>query len=330
MARVAVIGSGSWGTAIAVALSRREHDIILWSRRQEMTDALRAERENKRYLPGTALGEAISFTSDMKDVEGCDLTVIATPSHTVREVCKQLCGHICAGGMVVSVSKGFDENTGERLSEIIKSEIPLARVAVMSGPSHAEEVALAMPTMNVVASDEEGVAEAIQEIFNSTSFRIYTSEDVIGVELGGSIKNVIALASGILDGLGLGDNAKAALITRGIAEISRLGVAMGAERETFAGLSGIGDLIATCTSMHSRNRRAGILIGKGYTPEEAEREVRMVVEGVKSAKAVRELSRRLGVEMPISREAYRILFEGADPKSSVTRLMGRDARPEVD
>lgn len=329
MANVAVIGSGSWGTAISVALARSGHNVSLWSRRKKFTEQLMLERENKRYLPGTALDDHISFTSDLSEACGKDLIVLATPSHTVREMARALNAHINAGQVVVSISKGFDTETRQRLSEVIKEEMPSARVAAMSGPSHAEEVALAMPTMNVVASAEGGVAEYIQSIFNSSSFRIYTSDDIVGVELGGSVKNVIALCAGICDGLGYGDNAKAALITRGIAEITRLGVAMGAKFETFSGLSGIGDLVATCTSMHSRNRRAGILIGQGKTVKEAEDEIKMVVEGVKSAAAVYYLSKKYEVEMPISREAYRVLYEGCDVKECLPRLMGRDAKPEI-
>lgn len=329
MAKVAVIGSGSWGTAISVSLARSGHDVSLWSRRTEFTEQLTAERENKRYLPGTVLDEHISFTSELSEARGKDLIVLATPSHTVRDMARSLRDHLNRGQVVVSISKGFDTETKQRLSEVIKEEIPTARVAAMSGPSHAEEVALGMPTMNVVASEEAGVAEYIQSIFNSQTFRIYTSDDIVGVELGGSVKNVIALCAGICDGLGYGDNAKAALITRGIAEITRLGVAMGAKFETFSGLSGIGDLVATCTSMHSRNRRAGILIGQGKSVKEAEDEIKMVVEGVKSAASVYYLAEKYNVEMPISREAYRVLYEGCDVKECLPRLMGRDAKPEI-
>lgn len=329
MARVAVIGSGSWGTAISLSLAREGHEVHLWSRRAEFAQELRLTGENKKYLPGVRLHEGIRHTSDMSVAHAADLVVLATPSHTVRDVSRLLAEHVADRQIIVSISKGFDEATGQRLSEIITEEIPNARVAAMSGPSHAEEVALAMPTTNVVASADVSVARAVQDIFNSSSFRIYTSEDIIGVELGGSLKNVIALCAGICDGLGLGDNAKAALITRGIAEITRLGVAMGAKAQTFAGLSGLGDLVVTCTSMHSRNRRAGILIGKGMSAEDAVKEVRMVVEGIRSAKAVHALAKRYGVEMPISREAYRVLYEGEDVKECLPRLMGRDAKAEA-
>lgn len=328
MARVAVMGSGSWGTAISVSLAKGGHEVALWSRRAEFAEELRLSGENKRYLPGVALPCGISYVSEAEAVRGADLIVIATPSHTVREIARLIAPYVAEKQKIVSISKGFDESTGQRLSEVIAEEIPMARVAAMSGPSHAEEVAREMPTTNVVACADSEAALFVQKIFNSPSFRIYTSEDVIGVELGGSLKNVIALCAGICDGLGYGDNAKAALITRGIAEITRLGVAMGARFETFAGLSGIGDLVATCTSMHSRNRRAGILIGQGKSAKEAEGEIRMVVEGIKSARAVHALSEKYGVEMPISREAYRVIYEGADVRECLPRLMGRDLRSE--
>ena len=329
MARVAVIGAGSWGTAISVSLARGGHNVVLRSRTTEAAEELSRSGENKKYLPGVKLPEGIEHTADAACVEGAELIVMATPSHTMRDMAKLIAPYVKEKQIIVSISKGFDEAIGQRLSEVIAEEIPSARVAAMSGPSHAEEVALSMPTTNVVASDDAEAALRVQEIFNSPSFRIYTSEDIIGVELGGSLKNVIALCAGICDGLGYGDNAKAALITRGIAEITRLGVAMGAKFETFAGLSGIGDLVATCTSMHSRNRRAGILIGSGKSPAEAEAEVKMVVEGVKSASAVYALAQKYGVEMPISREAYRVLYEGADVRECLPRLMGRDTKPEV-
>lgn len=328
MAKVFVAGSGSWGTAISVSLARGGHRVYLWSRRAEFCEQLRESCENKRYLPGVKLPEGIIYTSELCDAADAEVIVIATPSHTVREMCRALKPYSRGGQIAVSISKGFDEATGKRLSEVIAEEMRGARVSVMSGPSHAEEVAIAMPTTNVVASDDSEAALRVQEIFNSQSFRIYTSDDVVGVELGGALKNVIALCAGICDGLGYGDNAKAALITRGIAEITRLGVAMGAKPLTFSGLSGIGDLVGTCTSSHSRNRKAGYLIGQGLTKEEAEVEIGMVVEGIRSAKAVHALSQKYAVDMPISKEAYRVLYEGADVKECLPRLMGRDLKPE--
>lgn len=328
MANIFVVGSGSWGTAISLSLVRGGHRVYLWSRRADFCEELRESHENKRYLPGVNLPDGIIHTSMLSDAADAEVIVIATPSHTVREICRAIAPYSLDGQIAVSISKGFDEASGKRLSEVISEEIPLARVAVMSGPSHAEEVAISMPTTNVVASNSSEAALRVQEVFNSQSFRIYTSDDVVGVELGGALKNVIALCAGICDGLGYGDNAKAALITRGIAEITRLGVAMGAKPLTFAGLSGIGDLVGTCTSAHSRNRKAGYLIGKGLSKEEAEAEIGMVVEGIRSARAVNALSQKYGIEMPISKEAYRVLYEGADVKECLPRLMGREVKPE--
>ena len=329
MSRIFVTGSGSWGTAIAISLASAGHKVTLWSRNPATTELLKATRENKKYLPGITVGEGVDFTSDMSECRGCDVIVLATPSHTVRSVSRALSEFVTKMQTIVSISKGFDEEKHIRLTEVIKEEIPLATVLVMSGPSHAEEVALGLPTMNVVAGEDAAAVKFVQKAFNTPNFRIYTSDDVIGVELGGALKNVIALAAGVCDGLGFGDNTKAALITRGIAEISRLGVAMGARAETFAGLSGIGDLIVTCASMHSRNRRAGILIGQGKSADEAAAEVGMVVEGIKTAKAVYEISEKYGIEMPISREVYRVVFEGCDAGASVVELMERKLKPEL-
>lgn len=328
MAEISVIGSGSWGTAMSVCLGRNGHSVKLWSRRQETTDMLKSECENKRYLPGVKIPDSVSFTSDISACADADIIVFATPSHTIRSVASSLSPFVRDNQVIVSISKGFDEGKYIRLSSVIKEEIPNAVVAAMSGPSHAEEVAKGLPTTNVVANEDINVAKYIQSVFTSPEFRIYTSDDIIGVELGGSLKNVIALCAGISDGLGYGDNTKAALMTRGMAEIIRLGVAMGAKYETFTGLSGIGDLIVTCTSMHSRNRRAGILIGQGKSVEEAQREVNMVVEGVKTAKAVHVLSEKYNVEMPICDEAYKVLFEGFPVKDCVKNLMCRAMKNE--
>lgn len=328
MAKVSVIGSGSWGTAMAVYLAKCGHKVVLWSRSREFTEKLSADMENKRYLPGIEIPDNVVFSCDFADCTDADIIIFATPSHTIRSVSKSIAPFIRIGQVVVCISKGFDEERYQRLSCVIGEEIPHATIAVMSGPSHAEEVSRGLPTTNVVACEDLKTAEYIQENFNSEFFRIYTTDDVVGVELGGALKNVIALCAGISDGLGYGDNTKAALMTRGMAEIIRLGVAMGAKVETFSGLSGIGDLIVTCTSMHSRNRRAGILIGKGRSPEEAQKEVNMVVEGVKTAKAVYELSKQYGVEMPICEEAYRIIFMGASAEECVKNLMGRTTKKE--
>lgn len=329
MAKIFVIGSGSWGTAMTISLASAGNQVCLWSFEPEVTEVLITDGENKRYLPGVKIVGDVEYTSDDKKCSEADIVIFATPSHTIRSVAKRFSGFINEKQIIVSISKGFDEEKHIRLTEVIKEEIPCATVLAMSGPSHAEEVSRALPTTNVVAGENMEAAKFVQSAFNTPAFRIYTSDDVVGVELGGALKNVIALAAGICDGLGYGDNTKAAIITRGIAEITRLGIAMGAKFETFAGLSGIGDLIVTSTSMHSRNRRAGILIGQGKTVAEAEREVNMVVEGIKTAKAVYYLSKKYGVEMPISNEVYRVVFENYDVKECVSNLMGRSLKSEV-
>lgn len=331
MAKVSVLGSGSWGTAMAMCIADNGHSVLLWSRKVETTAELSKTHINQKYLPGVILPENIEYTSDISLCgKDADIIIIATPSHTVRDVCKCLSPFVKDGQIIVSISKGFDMEKYNRLSEVIKEEIPNCAVAAMSGPSHAEEVVKRLPTTNVVACEDIYVAKYVQRTFNSGHFRVYTTDDIIGVELGGALKNVIALCAGISDGLGYGDNTKAALITRGMAEIIRLGMVMGARAETFSGLSGIGDLIVTCTSMHSRNRRAGILIGQGKTPEEAQQEVKMVVEGVKTAKAVKYLSQKYGVRMPISETAYDILFNGMSAKESGKALMNREMKSETE
>ena len=328
MASVFIVGSGSFGTAMAMCLCKNGHNVAVWARSEEKAEELSKKHINEKYLPGIKIPEGVVFTHKAELCKDCDIIIIATPSHTVREVSGMISPYVCDGKVVVSIAKGFDEEKYIRLSEVISEEIPNAVVAAMSGPSHAEEVCLSLPTTNVVACKNTEVAKYIQKIFSSNTFRIYTTDDLIGVELGGALKNVIALCAGISDGLGYGDNTKAALMTRGMAEIIRLGVAMGAKPETFSGLSGIGDLIVTCTSMHSRNRRAGILIGQGKDPDEAQKEVGMVVEGVKTAKAVHFLSKKYNVEMPISEEAYKVLFENAPVGECVINLMGRSVKDE--
>ncbi len=329
MAKISVIGSGSWGTAMAMCLANNGHHISLWCRKEETAAELSKTRINEKYLPGVVLPENIGYTSNTAQcLDGADIVIMATPSHTIRQVCKTISSFIKDGQIIVSISKGFDTEKYHRLSQVIKEEIPNCTVAAMSGPSHAEEVVKQLPTTNVVACEDIEVAKYIQETFNSEYFRVYTTDDIIGAELGGALKNVIALCAGISDGLGYGDNTKAALMTRGMAEITRLGVAMGARYETFTGLSGIGDLIVTCTSMHSRNRCAGILIGQGKTPDEAQQQVKMVVEGVKTAKAVKYLAEKYNVEMPICETAYDILFNGMDVKECAKALMRREMKRE--
>lgn len=328
MARVAVIGGGSWGIALAVLLHKNGHEITVWSALEKEIEMLQTQHEHK-MLPGVKLAEDIRFTlEDREAVEGADLLVMAVASSFTRRTAARLCPYVAPGQRIVNVAKGIEEYTLMTQAQITEQEIPQARVAVLSGPSHAEEVGRGIPTTIVVGAARRSDAEYIQNLFMNEVFRVYTSPDVLGIELGGSLKNVVALAAGIADGLGYGDNTKAALITRGIAEIARLGIAMGGKFQTFTGLTGIGDLIVTCASMHSRNRRAGILIGKGYTMEEAMKEVQMVVEGVYSARAALALSKKYEVPMPIVEEVNLVLFDGKPAREAVTDLMMRDKRIE--
>lgn len=324
---ISVIGSGGWGTAVAALLKNNGNNVILWSWKEEESIAIKENNENKEFLPGVKLPEGIEYTSDLKyAVESADLLVFASPSHAIKATAKQVKQYI-KNTPIVNISKGFEKEGLKRLSEVIKEECNVP-VAVLSGPSHAEEVGKGIPTTVVVASEDKELASKIQDMFMSPSFRVYTSEDVIGVEIGGALKNIIALCAGISDGMGLGDNTKAALMTRGLAEITRLGLAMGANPKTFAGLSGIGDLIVTCTSMHSRNRRAGILIGKGITVDKALEEVHTVVEGVFATECAYFLAKKFNVEMPITEAAYNVLFEGEVPSSVVSKLMQRTKKNE--
>lgn len=328
--KISIIGSGGWGTAVALLLAGKGYDVFLWSWIQEETDRLNLDRENKEFLPGVKFPDNITCTHDMAEcVYNADLIVTAAPSPATRTTAKQLAPFVQDGQVLVNISKGLEESTLSRLSEVYASEIPQAKIAVMSGPSHAEEVSRKLPTTNVAACGDLHTAKFVQDIFMDQNFRVYTSTDVMGVELGGSLKNVIALCAGISDGLGYGDNTKAALITRGLAEISRLGIAMGADARTFMGLSGVGDLIVTCTSMHSRNRRAGILLGQGKTLQEALDEVHMVVEGVNTASAAYQLSKKYNVEMPIVEEANNILYHGKNAREAVISLMTRDKKEEA-
>ncbi|MBE7034743.1 MAG: NAD(P)H-dependent glycerol-3-phosphate dehydrogenase [Ruminococcaceae bacterium] len=329
MKKIAVIGSGSWGTAIASLLAGNGHDVLLWSYSKEESEALARDGENKRFLPGVTLPASIRYTNALEEAgDHGEYIFMVTPSQATKKTAEKLAPFVRDDTIIVNASKGLEQDTQMRLSEVIAAAIPKARVAVMSGPSHAEEVARNLPTTNVIASGSLAVSEEIQDILMCDTFRVYTGTDMIGVELGGALKNVIALCTGIADGIGVGDNAKAALMTRGMAEICRLGVSMGADSATFSGLSGMGDLIVTCTSMHSRNRRAGILIGQGKSPEEAINEVKMVVEGFYATKAAHTLAKRMQVEMPVVEQAYRVLFAGMDPKEAVMTLMIRDRKHE--
>lgn len=329
MEKVAVLGAGSWGVALAVLLHKNGNEVTLWSKLDDEIDMLKKEREHKEKLPGVKLPEDMLLTSDLDvAVKGRKLLVMAVPSSFVRSTANSLRQIAAPGQIIVNVAKGIEEKTLMTLSQIIEEEVPQAEVAVLSGPSHAEEVGRGIPTTIVVGAHRKKTAEYIQNLFMNEVFRVYTSPDILGIELGAALKNVVALAAGIADGLGYGDNTKAALITRGIAEIARLGTAMGGKFETFCGLSGIGDLIVTCASMHSRNRRAGILIGKGYTMEEAMAEVKMVVEGVYSAKAAMSLAHKYDVQLPIIEQVNAVLFEQKPAAEAVRELMIRDKKIE--
>lgn len=329
MAKISVIGAGSWGTALAWLLHNNGHEVMVWSVIKDEIDMLTKEREHKTKLPGVKLPDDMVFTTDLACAcEDRDLLVLAVPSPFTRSTAHSMRQLVREGQLIVNVAKGIEEQTLMTLSDIIEEEIPQAEVAVLSGPSHAEEVGKGIPTTIVAAAKEKKTAQYIQEIFMSPVFRVYITSDVLGVETGAALKNVIALAAGISDGLGYGDNTKAALITRGIAEMSRLAVAMGARAETLYGLSGIGDLVVTCSSIHSRNRKAGYLIGRGYTMKEAMDEVQMIVEGVYSAKAGMALAKKYQIDLPIIQTINEVLFEDKPAADAVKELMLRDKKQE--
>ena len=329
MANVGVLGAGSWGTALSVLLTDNGHQVTVWSIDENEVKMLREKREHELKLPGVKLPDSMVITGDLEQtIADKDFLVLAVPSPFTRSTAKKMAPYVSDGQIIVDVAKGIEESTLLTLSKQIEQEIPQADVAVLSGPSHAEEVGRKLPTTCVVGAKTRKTAEYLQSMFISPVFRVYTSPDILGIELGGSLKNVIALAAGIADGLGYGDNTKAALITRGIAEIARLGVKMGGKIETFTGLTGIGDLIVTCASVHSRNRKAGYLIGQGMSMQEAMDEVKMVVEGVYSAKAAAKLAEKYGVSMPIVDEVNAVLFDGKSPAGAVNDLMMRESRSE--
>ena len=322
MKKVSVIGAGSWGSALAVLLANNGHEVTLWTHDPHEIEMLSTKREQVEKLPGVKLPDNIMIEADLKTaLTDEDVVVMAVPSPVVRMVAKQMSPFIKDGQIIVNV-------TYKTLSDIIEEEIPNAEVCVLSGPSHAEEVGRGIPTTVVVGAKNKETAEMLQDVFMNKVFRVYTSSDIVGIELGGALKNVIALAAGTVDGLGYGDNTKAALMTRGIAELTRLGEALGGKPETFSGLTGVGDLIVTCTSVHSRNRKAGYLMGKGMTAEEAMKEVKMVVEGVYSAKAALGLAKKCNVAVPIVEAVNRVLFENADPKEEVSNLLLRERKQE--
>lgn len=327
--KVSVIGAGSWGTALSKVLSTNGHQVTVWSLLPAEIEMLKEKREHVQKLPGVKLPEGISFTTDLEEaIRERELLVLAVPSVYTRRTARSMTPFVEQGQVIVNVAKGIEETSLKTLVEIVEEEIPQGTAAVLSGPSHAEEVGRGLPTTCVVGTHNRNTAEFIQNVFMNEVFRVYTSPDILGIELGGSLKNVIALAAGMADGLGYGDNTKAALITRGIAEISRLALAMGARAETLSGLTGIGDLIVTCASVHSRNRKAGMLIGQGRTMQEAMDEVQMVVEGVYSARAAVELAKKYQVPMPIIEQVNQVLFYDKPVKDAVQELMLRDRKAE--
>ena len=324
MSKVSLLGAGSWGTALAIVLANNGHDVTLWSAIESEIDMLKTYREHKDRLPGAILPDNILVTSDLEEAcKDTEVIVFSVASPYVRSTAKMCKNLIPEGQIIVNVGKGIEETTLMTLSEILNEELPQAEITVLSGPSHAEEVSRGIPTTVVVGAKKKKTAEFLQATFMNNVFRVYISPDIVGIELGGSLKNVIALAAGMVDGLGFGDNTKAALMTRGIAEITRLGIAMGGKMETLAGLSGIGDLIVTCTSQHSRNHNAGELMGQGMSMEDAMKEVKQVVEGVYSAKAAKLLAEKCNVSMPIIEAVNQVLFEGKSAKEATAELLTR-------
>ncbi len=329
MKKVCMLGAGSWSTALAKVLDDNGYKVIMWARRSQQCEEINNNHTNKKYLENIVLNESIEATTDIEyAIKGANLVVLGVPSQQIRNICRLIKPYISKNQIIVNVAKGIENKTGKRISEICAEELPENKYCMLSGPSHAEEVSKNIPTALVAASECIETSQLVQDSFMNKNFRVYTNNDLIGVELGGATKNIIAFGAGILDGLNYGDNSKAALMTRGLTEISRFGVAMGAELSTFSGLSGIGDLIVTCTSMHSRNRRAGILIGKGYTIEETKKSIQMVVEGITATIAVYEKASKMGIEMPITECIYRVITTDLDPKDGVYELMTRSKKHE--
>ena len=330
MSKVTFLGGGSFGTALGILLANKGNTVNIYDRDKNVVEDININRKNDKYIKGLTIPKSVTAYNDIdKALEDADFIVLAIPSHIIRVMAKSIKDKIKENAIIISIAKGIEENTNLRLSEVIKEELPNNKIVILSGPSHAEEVAFDIPTTVVVSSEDMEVAKKVQDLFIDKNFRVYTNDDLIGVEIGGAVKNIIALAAGVCDGIGYGDNTKAALMTRGMAEIVRIGMKLGGKPETFLGLTGIGDLIVTCTSLHSRNRRAGYLIGKGESTEEALDEVGMIVEGVKACKAFYKLKEDLNVEMPITDILYKVLFENKDPKEAVIDLMGREKKDEI-
>lgn len=329
--KIAVIGAGSWGTAIASLLGTKGYDVHLWHRRKEIIETMKTLKENKKYLPGIALVDNVLPSTDLEAVmKDAQIVVLAVASQGVRETCSLLEPFVDSDQMIVNLAKGLEDKSYLRLSQVINEVLSYNEVYVLSGPSHAEEVAKEIPTTVVISGESKEKCEFLQDVFTTDNFRVYTNPDIVGVELGGALKNIIALGAGMSDGLGYGDNSKAALMTRGIVEISRLGKVLGAKTETFAGLTGIGDLIVTCTSIHSRNRRAGILLGQGKELDEVLNEIGMVVEGVKATKIAYEISKLYNCDMPITTAIYKVLYEKSDVKEVVQQMMNRKNKHEIE
>ncbi len=327
MTSITILGSGGWGLALACTSSRLGHEVTVWSAFKDELDTIRRTGELRAKLPGVQIPKSVNLCEDISSAKGRDIVVVGIPSKFVRSVCEQAKPFVDKNAIIVSSAKGLEDGTLKRMSEVIREVFPDNKIAVLSGPSHAEELGRGMPTAVAVASEDEDAARLIQSSFSDDVLRLYVNSDVIGCEVGGAVKNVIALCSGVVGGLGYGDNTKAALMTRGLSEITRLGVAMGARQDTFSGLAGLGDLVVTCTSMHSRNYRAGLLIGQGVEPEEAVRQIG-TVEGYACARATLELAKKYSVDMPITVEVNKVLFEGKSPRVAINELMLRPVRTE--
>ena len=331
MEKIVVLGGGSWGTALALSLAKKGIDVDIWMRDRAQCESMNHIRENIKYLPGVVIPNNINATDDIESaLRDKTIVISAIPTQAVRESLKMMKKYIAKDQIIINVSKGIEVGSLSLISEIVKQELPENKYAILSGPSHAEEVARDLPTTVVVASNKRAIAERVQDVFMAPKFRVYTNPDVIGVEIGGAMKNIIALGAGISDGLGYGDNSKAALMSRGIVEVARLGQQLGGMKATFGGLSGIGDLIVTCTSMHSRNRRAGILIGEGKKLDEVVESIGMVVEGVNTTKAAFKLAEKHGIEMPITSEIHNVLYGDKDVKNAVVNLMMRNKTHEME
>lgn len=329
MSKIAVIGAGSWGTALATVLSGKGYEVAIWTRNKEQTASMKENRENIKYLPGTKFDENIIIVDEMKEaIEGAEAVMFSVPTQAFRGNFEKALPYLTDDMVIINVAKGIEQGTLKRVSEIAEELKPGVKYVMLSGPSHAEEVAEKLPTTVAVASEDADAAAYVQDIFITERFRTYINDDVVGVELGGALKNIIALGAGISDGMGFGDNAKAALMTRGITEITRLGLALGAKQETFSGLTGVGDLIVTCTSMHSRNRRCGIMIGEGLSPKEATDKIGMVVESMFTTIAAYGLAKKVGVEMPITEKIYEVINGEIDAREAVEILMGRERKHE--